>query len=133
MESLSESGGQSSNSRLVSPFPPPSFVRRVGRFFEQRADQFGSFNQIPPRYPWGLVEVDNPKHSDTGALRGALLSSHLTDLKEVRSDRSSSSSSLSSSLTTHFLPLFSLDHPRLPLRELVRPSADTYLPFLSSL
>ena len=35
------------------------------------------------RYPWGLVEVDNPKHSDTTALRSALLSSHLTDLKEV--------------------------------------------------
>lgn len=25
------------------------------------------------RLPWGVVEVDNPKHSDFGALRGALL------------------------------------------------------------
>lgn len=52
-------------------------------------------------YPWGIVEVDNPKHSDFSRLRSALLkyvdlygpysnlwitdvstsSSHLTDLK----------------------------------------------------
>lgn len=38
------------------------------------------------RYPWGLVEVDNPKHSDFSALRSALLSSHLTDLKEITHD-----------------------------------------------
>jgi cell division control protein 11 len=25
------------------------------------------------RYPWGVVEVDNPKHSDFTRLRGALL------------------------------------------------------------
>ncbi len=24
-------------------------------------------------YPWGIVEVDNPKHSDFSRLRGALL------------------------------------------------------------
>jgi cell division control protein 11 len=24
-------------------------------------------------YPWGVVEVDNPKHSDFSRLRGALL------------------------------------------------------------
>ncbi|CDZ98395.1 gtp binding protein [Phaffia rhodozyma] len=35
------------------------------------------------RYPWGLVEVDNPDHSDFTALRNALLSTHLPDLKEV--------------------------------------------------
>ncbi|GAA5921988.1 hypothetical protein JCM3775_003451 [Rhodotorula graminis] len=35
------------------------------------------------RYPWGLVEVDNPQHSDFQRLRNALLSSHLTDLKEI--------------------------------------------------
>lgn len=35
------------------------------------------------RYPWGIVEVDNPKHSDFGRLRNALLNSHLTDLKEI--------------------------------------------------
>lgn len=32
-------------------------------------------------YPWGIVEVDNPKHSDFSRLRSALLSSHLGDLK----------------------------------------------------
>jgi len=32
-------------------------------------------------YPWGIVEVDNPKHSDFSRLRSALLSSHLSDLK----------------------------------------------------
>lgn len=35
------------------------------------------------RYPWGIVEVDNPQHSDFGRLRNALLSTHLTDLKEI--------------------------------------------------
>lgn len=30
------------------------------------------------RYPWGVVEVDNPKHSDFGRLRSALLNTHLT-------------------------------------------------------
>jgi cell division control protein 11 len=33
------------------------------------------------RYPWGIVEVDNPDHSDFGRLRSALLNTHLTDLK----------------------------------------------------
>lgn len=35
------------------------------------------------RYPWGIVEVDNPQHSDFQRLRGALLSTHLSDLKEL--------------------------------------------------
>lgn len=35
------------------------------------------------RYPWGIVEVDNPDHSDFQRLRTALLSTHLTDLKEI--------------------------------------------------
>ncbi|TQN64980.1 Septin-like protein spn3, partial [Colletotrichum shisoi] len=34
------------------------------------------------QYPWGIVEVDNPKHSDFLAVRSALLHSHLLDLKE---------------------------------------------------
>ncbi|GAA5911794.1 hypothetical protein JCM5296_005372 [Sporobolomyces johnsonii] len=38
------------------------------------------------RYPWGIVEVDNPQHSDFGRLRTALLSTHLTDLKEITHD-----------------------------------------------
>jgi cell division control protein 11 len=38
------------------------------------------------RYPWGTVEIDNPKHSDFGRLRSALLNTHLTDLKEVTHD-----------------------------------------------
>ncbi|GAA5987224.1 hypothetical protein JCM5350_003286 [Sporobolomyces pararoseus] len=38
------------------------------------------------RYPWGIVEVDNPQHSDFGRLRNALLSTHLTDLKEITHD-----------------------------------------------
>lgn len=38
------------------------------------------------RYPWGIVEVDNPAHSDFGRLRSALLGSHLTDLKEITHD-----------------------------------------------
>lgn len=38
------------------------------------------------RYPWGIVEVDNPKHSDFTRLRSALLNTHLADLKEITSD-----------------------------------------------
>ncbi|ORX38510.1 Septin-domain-containing protein [Kockovaella imperatae] len=38
------------------------------------------------RYPWGVVEVDNPQHSDFARLRSALLMSHLTDLKEITHD-----------------------------------------------
>ncbi|GAA6003878.1 hypothetical protein JCM10207_006448 [Rhodosporidiobolus poonsookiae] len=38
------------------------------------------------RYPWGIVEVDNPQHCDFQRLRTALLSTHLTDLKEITHD-----------------------------------------------
>ncbi|KAJ3527349.1 hypothetical protein NMY22_g9817 [Coprinellus aureogranulatus] len=37
-------------------------------------------------YPWGIAEVDNPKHSDFSRLRSALLSSHLGDLKSLTHD-----------------------------------------------
>jgi cell division control protein 11 len=38
------------------------------------------------QYPWGVVEVDNPRHSDFLAIRSALLHSHLADLKEITHD-----------------------------------------------
>lgn len=38
------------------------------------------------QYPWGLVEIDNPRHCDFLALRSALLHSHLADLKEITHD-----------------------------------------------
>ena len=37
-------------------------------------------------YPWGVVEVDNPHHSDFTRLRGAILGSHLGDLKTLTED-----------------------------------------------
>jgi len=37
-------------------------------------------------YPWGIVEVDNPHHSDFVRLRGAVLGSHLGDLKSLTED-----------------------------------------------
>jgi len=37
-------------------------------------------------YPWGIVEVDNPNHSDFVRLRGAILGSHLGDLKTLTED-----------------------------------------------
>ncbi|KAF5351936.1 hypothetical protein D9756_007663 [Leucocoprinus leucothites] len=37
-------------------------------------------------YPWGLVEVDNPHHSDFVRLRGAIIGSHLADLKALTED-----------------------------------------------
>ncbi|KAL7341770.1 Septin-domain-containing protein [Rhodotorula toruloides] len=38
------------------------------------------------RYPWGIVEVDNPQHSDFQRLRTALLQTHLHDVKEITHD-----------------------------------------------
>ncbi|KIL70631.1 hypothetical protein M378DRAFT_6583 [Amanita muscaria Koide BX008] len=38
------------------------------------------------QYPWGVAEVDNPKHSDFSRLRSALLNSHLADLKSLTHD-----------------------------------------------
>ena len=38
------------------------------------------------QYPWGFVEVDNPRHSDFLAVRSALLHSHLADLKDITHD-----------------------------------------------
>jgi len=37
-------------------------------------------------YPWGIAEVDNPRHSDFSRLRSALLNSHLADLKSLTHD-----------------------------------------------
>ncbi|PWN22196.1 Septin 3 [Microstroma glucosiphilum] len=37
-------------------------------------------------YPWGAVEVMDPRHSDFSRLRSALLNTHLTDLKEITHD-----------------------------------------------
>lgn len=38
------------------------------------------------QYPWGVVEVENTRHSDFLAIRSALLHSHLADLKEITHD-----------------------------------------------
>jgi cell division control protein 11 len=35
------------------------------------------------QYPWGVVEVDNPRHSDFLAVRSALLYTHLAEFKEI--------------------------------------------------
>ncbi|XP_069136203.1 septin-5-like isoform X1 [Argopecten irradians] len=37
-------------------------------------------------YPWGIVEVDNPKHCDFGKLRQMLISTHMQDLKDITAD-----------------------------------------------
>jgi len=37
-------------------------------------------------YPWGVVEVDNPDHSDFDQLKKAILGSHLGDLKSLTED-----------------------------------------------
>jgi len=37
-------------------------------------------------YPWGVVEVDNPEHSDFLRLRSVILGSHLSDLKMLTED-----------------------------------------------
>lgn len=38
------------------------------------------------RYPWGVVDVENPQHSDFGSLRSAVLGSHMADLKDLTHD-----------------------------------------------
>ncbi|KAF8902918.1 septin [Gymnopilus junonius] len=38
------------------------------------------------QYPWGIVEVDNPHHSDFVRLRSAVLGTHLNDLKSITED-----------------------------------------------
>lgn len=38
------------------------------------------------QYPWGLVDVHNPKHSDFPVLKSVLLGSHLQDLKDLTHD-----------------------------------------------
>lgn len=37
-------------------------------------------------YPWGIVDIENPEHSDYGSLRSALMGSHLADLKDLTHD-----------------------------------------------
>ncbi|KAK3084955.1 hypothetical protein FSP39_022047 [Pinctada imbricata] len=37
-------------------------------------------------YPWGIVEVDNPKHCDFVKLRQMLIGTHMQDLKDLTSD-----------------------------------------------
>ena len=38
------------------------------------------------QYPWGIVEVENPKHSDFIKLRTMLMVTHMHDLKDVTRD-----------------------------------------------
>lgn len=38
------------------------------------------------QYPWGLVDVNNPKYSDFPVLKSVLLGSHLQDLKDLTHD-----------------------------------------------
>ncbi|KAL1140226.1 hypothetical protein AAG570_000158 [Ranatra chinensis] len=38
------------------------------------------------QYPWGVVEVENPKHSDFTKLRNFLITTHMQDLKDVTED-----------------------------------------------
>ncbi|KAL7663518.1 Septin-type G domain-containing protein [[Candida] zeylanoides] len=38
------------------------------------------------RYPWGLIDVNNPRHSDFAILKSVILGSHLQDLKDLTHD-----------------------------------------------
>ncbi|XP_046965558.1 septin-2 isoform X2 [Vanessa cardui] len=38
------------------------------------------------QYPWGIVDVENPRHSDFTKLRTMLISTHMQDLKDVTQD-----------------------------------------------
>ncbi|PLW04946.1 hypothetical protein PCASD_24395, partial [Puccinia coronata f. sp. avenae] len=38
------------------------------------------------KYPWGILEIDNPSHSDFHLLKKTLLETHLVDLKDITHD-----------------------------------------------
>lgn len=55
--------------------------------YEIRDTQTGESKIIKARqYPWGLVDVNNPKYSDFPILKSVILGSHLQDLKDLTHD-----------------------------------------------
>lgn len=55
--------------------------------YEVRDPQTGENHVIKARqYPWGLVDVNNPKYSDFPVLKLVILGSHLQDLKDLTHD-----------------------------------------------
>ncbi|SGZ48537.1 CIC11C00000000829 [Sungouiella intermedia] len=55
--------------------------------FEIRDNTTGQTKTIKARqYPWGLVDVNNPKYSDFSVLKSVLLGSHLQDLRDLTHD-----------------------------------------------
>ncbi|GEQ68512.1 hypothetical protein JCM33374_g2180 [Metschnikowia sp. JCM 33374] len=55
--------------------------------FEVKDTATGATKTIKARqYPWGLVDVNNPKYSDFPVLRSVLFGSHLQDLKDLTHD-----------------------------------------------
>lgn len=55
--------------------------------YEIKDTQTGETKIIKARqYPWGLVDVNNPKYSDFPVLKSVLLGSHLQDLKDLTHD-----------------------------------------------
>ncbi|WPK23236.1 hypothetical protein PUMCH_000465 [Australozyma saopauloensis] len=55
--------------------------------FEIRDINTGESKTIKARqYPWGLVDINNPKYSDFPILKSVLLGSHLQDLKDLTHD-----------------------------------------------
>lgn len=55
--------------------------------FEIRDNTTGETKTIKARqYPWGLVDVNNPKYSDFPILKSVLLGSHLQDLRDLTHD-----------------------------------------------
>lgn len=55
--------------------------------FEIKDINTGECKTIKARqYPWGLVDINNPKYSDFPILKSVLLGSHLQDLKDLTHD-----------------------------------------------
>ncbi|EGV60887.1 septin [Yamadazyma tenuis] len=55
--------------------------------FEVKDTKTGQTQTIKARqYPWGLVDISNPKYSDFSILKSVLLGSHLQDLKDLTHD-----------------------------------------------
>ncbi|ODQ65700.1 Septin [Nadsonia fulvescens var. elongata DSM 6958] len=56
------------------------------QYFETGRQGINGGRVLARQYPWGLVEVENPNHSDFLALKSALLGSHIMELKSLTHD-----------------------------------------------
>lgn len=73
-------------SKFLSQLQPFAIIASE-KEFEVKDPKSGKTRIIKARqYPWGLVDINDPKHSDFPVLKSVLLGSHLQDLKDLTHD-----------------------------------------------